>query len=280
MKNSYFAILVVVLLSSIPVMYLINEHNMSKKAEESRVAYEQQMKEEENEEQNQRDEVESNQMNSLIDYLRFLSLEKEEIVLSVFGSSVTEGERATDDSSHWSGLFVNHLEEEEDISPITLENNGQNGATSRTLVNENLVDEVIETNPDVVLIEPPVIPNYESNFSPEETGSDTMYLVREIEDNLPDTLIIIQSSNITALEDLNLIGYSYEDYNNYLDEITEETNLNYVDVYSGMEERMESEGVDDVSELLADEVHPNDLGYSYWFEILVDYASSTALVEE
>lgn len=280
MKNSYFAILVVVLLSSIPVMYLINEHNLSKKAEESRVAYEQQMKEEENEEQNQRDEIESNQMNSLIDYLRFLSLEKEEIVLSVFGSSVTEGEGATDDSSHWSGLFTSHLEEEEGISPIRLENNGQNGATSRTLVNENLVDEVIETNPDVVLIEPPVIPNYESNFSPEETGSDTMYLVREIEDNLADTLIIIQSSNITALEDLNLIGYSYADYNNYLDELTEETNLNYVDVYTGMEERMESEGMEDVSEWLTDEIRPNDLGYSIWFEILADYASAESLVEE
>ncbi|MEN0644924.1 SGNH/GDSL hydrolase family protein [Alkalicoccobacillus gibsonii] len=280
MKNSYFAILVVVLLSSIPVMYLINEHNMSKKAEESRVAYEQQMKEEENEEQNQRDEVESNQMNSLIDYLRFLSLAKEEIVLSVFGSSVTEGEGATDDSRHWSGLFVSHLEEEEGISPIKLENNGQNGATSRTLVNENLVDEVIEANPDVVLIEPPVIPNYESNFSPEETGSDTMNLVREIEDNLPDTLIIIQSSNVTALEDLNLIGYPYADYNNYLDELTEETNLNYVDVYSEMVERMESEGTEDVSGWLTDDVHPNDLGYSIWFEILADYASGTALVDE
>ncbi|MEK4566436.1 SGNH/GDSL hydrolase family protein [Alkalihalobacillus sp. FSL R5-0424] len=280
MKNSYFAILVVVLLSSIPVMYFINEHNMSKKAEESRLAFEEQVKEQEDEIQNQRDEIESNKMNSLTDYLTFLSLDKDEIVLSVFGSSVTEGEGATDASSHWSELFVSHLQEEEDISPIRLENNGQNGATSRTLVNENLVEEVIENSPDVIFIEPPVIPNYESNFSPEETGSDTMNLVREIEDNLPDTLIIIQSSNVTALEDLNLIGYSYEDYNNYLDELTEETNLNYVDVYSGMEERMESEEIEDVTELLADEVYPNDLGYSYWFEILAEYASSIALVDE
>jgi lysophospholipase L1-like esterase len=212
--------------------------------------------------------LEKNKFNSVLDWLKYTSTQEKQITLSVFGSSVTQGAGSSSPDKKWSELLTSFLNNQQGISPITLNSSGFGGYTTQRLISENKINDVVASNPDLVIIEPTIINNYLSNISIDQTEKDVLYFISQIKAKNPNCLIIIQSSDqIKGFQNQNKLGSSYQDYVNALKTFAQENHLNYVDVYSGIESLRE-QNHKQLEEILADDRHPNDLGYQYWFETL------------
>lgn len=229
-------------------------------------AYEKQQQEELQKEQQKLALLEKNQSNSVIDWLEYKSTQKDKIAISVFGSSVTVGAGASAPEKTWAYLLKNYLNNQEDISSISLTNRGYGGYSTDRLISEKKINEVLADKPDLVILEPTII-NNSNGVSVEQTKDDVLYFVNEIKKNLPETLIIIQSSNPISFAPTNKWVNSYEDYVNSLSTLTRSNKLNYIDIYSGVE-KLRKDNKKLLKDILSDDRHPNDLGYEYWFETL------------
>ncbi|MEH7093933.1 SGNH/GDSL hydrolase family protein [Neobacillus vireti] len=215
--------------------------------------------------------LEKDKNNSVLDWLKYRYAQQSKITVSAFGSSVTAGAGSSTLDKHWTGLLQNFLRDKEGMYNVSLERNGFGGYTTQRLIAEKRINDVLANKPDVVIIEPTIINNYAQNISILQTNQDILFFVNEIRKKLPNTLVIIQSSNPTDpvkfSGEKNELGLDYEDYANDIKTFTEENHLNYVDVYSGVE-NLRVEKNKRLNELLKDDRHPNDLGYEYWFETL------------
>lgn len=225
--------------------------------------------------------LEKNKSKSILDWLKYTSTQKNQITISVFGSSVTAGSGSSTLDKHWSGLLENYLSNKEGLESISLTRHGYGGYTTQRLITENKINDVIADKPDLVIIEPTIINNYGSNISLDQTNTDTLYFVNEIKKNLPNTLIIIQSSDPTDpvkfSKGKNKVGFTYSDYVNDLQTFTRDNHLNYVDIYTGMENLL-AKNHKQLGDILSDDRHPNDLGYEYWFETLKTSFENVPLV--
>ncbi|WP_040207478.1 SGNH/GDSL hydrolase family protein [Neobacillus jeddahensis] len=212
--------------------------------------------------------LEENKFNSVIDWLKYQSSQKEQIVISTVGSSVTAGTGASDPTKSWSGLLESYLKNaREDLSAISFINNGYDGFTIQEFLKENKLNELQSANPDLIIVEPPVIDDYRDNTSLKQTKQDLALLISEIKKVLPDSMIMIQSANPTTIPMKSQWGNSYQDYIESMTTVAEENNVNMIDVTNGIQ-TLQEKNQKSVEDILSDESHPNDLGYQYWFETL------------
>jgi lysophospholipase L1-like esterase len=238
-------------------------------------------KEEQKEIQKEKERVallEKNKSNSVIDWLKNKSTQKEKITISVFGSSVTAGAGSSVREKTWASLITNYLKNQEGISSISLVNRGYGGYSTDRLKTENKIKEVLTDKPDLVIIEPTIINNYLLDISIKQTQKDVLYFISQIKEKYPNSLIIIQSSDrIIGAERQNQLGYRYKDYVDSIKTFTQENHLNYIDIYAGTE-RQRKESNKSLQDILKDDRHPNDLGYKYWFETLKTSFKKTHLI--
>jgi lysophospholipase L1-like esterase len=227
----------------------------------------------------QAEDKDQNEQTTVMDWLIEESTQKETITISLFGDSVTYGMGASSPDKNWGNLLSNYLNNQQNISAVTIHNFGFSGYTTSRLIAENKINEVILSKPDIVIFEPTLINNFGSSISITQTEEEILSLIKEIEEQLPEALIIIQSTNPTHpnfSKNQNMAGNQYLDYVNSLKNFADTHQLNYVDIHAGMESLMVKNSKQLV-DVMADELHPNDLGYQYWFETLKDSIKKTPL---
>ncbi|MBI0577934.1 SGNH/GDSL hydrolase family protein [Neobacillus cucumis] len=246
-------------------------------------AFKQEQQQEAQEQKEKMASMKKNKSNSVLDWLKYKSNQEGEVKISVFRSGVTEGTGSSSLDKHWTGLLENYLNSQEDIASVSLIDNSFGGYTTQRLVNEDKIKDVLEDKPDLVMIEPTIINNYVKNVSIDQTNKDVLSFVKRIKKKLPKTLIVIQSTNPTDIKKFpkgkNKLGYRYKDYATELKTFSKEKDLNFVDIYSGID-KLKKQNKKNLKDILSDDRHPNDLGYKYWFETLRTSFEKTKLVTD
>lgn len=222
----------------------------------------------ESEIEDQNAEIEENE--SLLDRMAFITERDGEVNISVLGSSVTLGEGTAEGEPAWADLLQNDLNERDGIE-AEIKNDGYSGYTTTDLIENGIIDEVVSNGPDIIFFELCLINNSGLQVSLEQTTEDIAQIVNRFNEELPETLVILQTANPISDNHSTFLqsSLSYDEYNTEIAAFLEENGLYYIDTYRLMllEMAQQSIAVDDT---LDDPIHPNVEGYQIWFDVLVE----------
>lgn len=208
---------------------------------------------------------------SLLDRARFVTERDGEATIVVLGSSVTFGKGATEEQPVWGSLLEASLNEMDGIKARVV-NHGYNGYSTADLISKNKVEAVIKDKPDIILFELCLINN---NRHPQDdisqTKADIQWIMDTFSEQLPDTLVILQTANPTIYNNVFLEQgkVTYEQYNVEIAEYVKEQQWPFIDTYHLLLAKMDDQNIFP-ADVLSDHVHPNGEGYHMWFELLSD----------
>lgn len=226
----------------------------------------------ESEIEDQNAEIEENE--SLLDRMAFITERDGEVNISVLGSSVTLGEGTAEGTAEgepaWADLLQNDLNDRDGIE-AEIKNDGYSGYTTTDLIENGIIDEVVSNGPDIIFFELCLINNSGLQVSLEQTTEDIAQIVNRFNEELPETLVILQTANPISDSDSTFLqsSLSYDEYNTEIIAFLEENDLHYIDTYHLMLQEMEQRTIA-VDDTLDDPIHPNVEGYRIWFDVLVE----------
>ena len=209
------------------------------------------------------------QQESLIERTRFVTKRDGEVTIVVLGSSVTFGKGATEAQPVWGNLLEADLNGIDGIK-VEVINHGYSGYSTADLISKHKIEAVIKDNPDIIIFELCLINNnrYPQNDM-EQTKADIQWIMDRFSEELPDTLVILQTANPTLYNDVFLKEgkVTYNQYNNEIAAFVKAQHWPFIDTYHLMLSKMKEQQLP-LDYFLADDVHPNGDGYHMWFELL------------
>lgn len=217
---------------------------------------------------------EQEKQQSYYDFLEYKLQAKEEVTISVLGSSVTKGTGASVYSLSWPGRLASELRMKGLNAKIV--NNGFWGYSTMDLVKEHKVQDIIAASPDLVIFETAILNDHTKSVPVAKTIRNIERIVTAIRSELPHSKIIITSPNPSSYktsDERNAVGLSYQDYLDQTKTFIESKGWKYVDVYSGIEQKRKQEHLH-LDDILTDGLHPNDKGYQLWFEVVNEFLST------
>ncbi|MFD4817040.1 SGNH/GDSL hydrolase family protein [Peribacillus butanolivorans] len=216
---------------------------------------------------------ENNKQQSLIDYLHYKSLTQDKVVVSLMGSNGTLGTGASNSSNSWAGHLEKSLHSERDeLETLGFINHGQEGYSTKDLLEGKKIDAVIHDNPDLVIFENPLINNQYQSISLEQTEKDLKNIMSKLQKELPNAKILIISPNPVANSKTeNSLELNYLDYIKASERVIKNNKWTYMNSMEGIEKKLKEENMRLADILTNDNVHPNDLGHNLWFEVLDEY---------
>ncbi|MDZ5473324.1 SGNH/GDSL hydrolase family protein [Bacillus sp. 31A1R] len=194
------------------------------------------------------------------------------MVVTVFGSSAAEG-GSSSSLNGWSELLKRNLPyEREEFDSIQFIRHGNSGYSTTDLLEGKKIELVINNQPDLVIFENAMVNNYLKATSMAETQENLKEIMKMLQEGLPNSKIIIMSSNpIANSEDLNSVGLSYLDYIKGSEELIKEQKWLYFNTIERIANKLREENVLLVDILASDYVYFNDRGNHLWFESFFDY---------
>ncbi|MED0936428.1 SGNH/GDSL hydrolase family protein [Bacillus mobilis] len=211
---------------------------------------------------------------SILDWLKYTSTQKESINMSVLGSSVTAGDGASDIEKSWAKLFANYLTALDGVNQINLVRNGYSGYSTANLIDNNKISEVIKNKPDIIFFELCLLNNAGQNIPLEKTYEDIDNIIGELKNNLPESLIVLQTADSIPNDKRNKVGLTYDDYNREVKKYAVDKGYNFIDTYEEFKGIVQKEKLN-YKDILVDGIHPNDEGYKIWFNILKENINKT-----
>ncbi|MFB1081962.1 SGNH/GDSL hydrolase family protein [Jeotgalibacillus sp. JSM ZJ347] len=210
---------------------------------------------------------------SYIDFLTYRVLKNGSARVAVLGSSVTKGVGASTPSHNWKALLQSEIRStSRPLKHVTIANHGHSGYTSEMLLRPEVIDGVLKSRPDLLILETSVINNYRQSVSLEGTKSSLEELYRTFTQAIPGVEILfispnpILKTNLTE-SGLNELGLTFADYNNLTKAVAAENGWHYFDTHDAISNEMTERDIA-LEDMLDDTIHPNDLGYKMWFNQL------------
>ncbi|WP_059103847.1 SGNH/GDSL hydrolase family protein [Shouchella shacheensis] len=220
---------------------------------------------------------------SYVDYLQRLIQVKPRVEVAVIGSSVTAGMGASDQSHSWAGRTITNLQlMDPNFYKLQLTNYGVNGATIQDLINNGKMEAMVASDPDFIIMETSLLNSHRKDEPLERTNAALDTAVSMIQGAHPATIIVLTSPNPATTktpEDLNGLGLNYQAYIQSTNTFIAQQGWSYVDTYSAMRLQFEDEGIQ-LEATLDDGLHPNDVGYKVWADVLWAYLTGEAPVEK
>ncbi len=209
---------------------------------------------------------------TMIDYLIFRSMLSGEARMAVTGSSVTRGSGSSHTSKTWRGIIEQNLRQSHPIlKNLTISNYGHSGYTSVRLLEDHVKNPILSEEPDVLFIETSVINNHNKNVTIEDTFASLDELYSLYTTALPNVRLLFLSPNPCTENkfgpSINQLGLSYTDYIEKTADYIQQKGWTYFDTHSAMTEQMNARNITRPS-TLKDGIHPNDLGYKIWGQVL------------
>lgn len=203
---------------------------------------------------------------SYIDDIRYFKALHDDrpVRIAAIGSSVTHGTGASDVfSTGWVPLLIKDLRKTDGFLSVEGTRLGFGGYTSGRLIEDGKINDMIKHQPDIVLFETCAL-NDHGQFVPlKQTLQNIETIVNQINKELPETKVILLSSNPKLDKGKNRLQLTLADYVEATKKLADEKGWDFVDIYGGFTSR----GVD-MKDYLSDANHPNDRGYKLWEEIL------------
>ncbi|TVX79120.1 SGNH/GDSL hydrolase family protein [Peribacillus simplex] len=216
---------------------------------------------------------ENNKHQSLIDYLHYKSLTQDKVIISLIGSNGISGTGASNSSNSWAGRLEKSLRSDRDeLESLGFINHGQEGYSTKDLIEGKKIDEAIHDNPDLVIFEPPLINNQYQSISLEKTEKDLKKIMSMLQKELPNAKILIISPNPVANSKIeNSLYLNYMDYIKVSERAIKKNKWTYINSMEGIEKKLKVKNMRLADILTNDNVHPNDQGHYLWFEVLDEY---------
>ncbi|MEC0275506.1 SGNH/GDSL hydrolase family protein [Peribacillus frigoritolerans] len=175
------------------------------------------MKEEEKEEREaliQSLKPENNKQQPLIDYLYYMSLTHDRVIVSLVGSNGTSGTGASKTSNSWAGRLEKSLRtDRDDLETLSFINYGHEGYSIEDLIKGKKIEAVIQDNPDLIIFENSLINNHYQTLSLEQTKKDLESIKTKLQKELPNAkILIISPSPVANGKTENSLGLNYLDY--------------------------------------------------------------------
>ncbi|MCP3773453.1 SGNH/GDSL hydrolase family protein [Paenibacillus sp. MZ04-78.2] len=203
---------------------------------------------------------------SVIDDLYYMTLTQGEVKIATFGSSVTNGDGASGPEYKWANLLIRYIQGTDGLRNTALISNGFPGHSTEMIILQNYVNNVIEAKPHIILFETFVLNDYGQSIPLQKTRENLESMLQKIKEALPQAKVIVLSPNPKKGEAKNSTGAYYKDYVAVSEEFAAANKLDYIDIYSRMMEVNSN-----INAFLADNVHPNNVGYRIWFDIVKAY---------
>ncbi|WP_426454469.1 SGNH/GDSL hydrolase family protein [Paenibacillus sp. S-38] len=194
----------------------------------------------------------------------------QKVIFGTLGSSVTVGAGSSGPDKTWSYLVHERLSKDLGAGRLSYENTGFGGYSTSGILKENKVSVIAKQNLDFVFFETCLINDYGTNIPIEQTKSNILEIVKQMQTQMPNTRIILTSANPINKPYPNKLGLTYEDYVNQAGEFIKQNGWTYFDIYHPFLDEIKKSNLT-LAELLPDNVHPNDKGYAIWGSILNDY---------
>ncbi|WP_227394604.1 SGNH/GDSL hydrolase family protein [Jeotgalibacillus aurantiacus] len=210
---------------------------------------------------------------SYIDFLTYRVLKNGSARVATLGSSVTKGVGASAPSNTWRALLQSEIRgESRPLQHVTISNHGHSGYTSEKLLRPEVINRVVDSRPDLLILETSVINNYRQNVTLENTEASLEELYRTFKERIPGIEILfispnpILKTNLTE-SGLNALDLNFNDYNQFTKELAAKNDWNYFDTNMHISEEITQRELA-LEDTLNDKIHPNDLGYDIWFNQL------------
>lgn len=210
---------------------------------------------------------------SLIDYLHYKSLTQDKVIISLMGSNGTSGTGANNSSNSWAGRLEKSLRSErDDLETLGFINHGQEGYSTKDLLEGKKIEAVINDNPDLVIFENPLINNQYQSISLEQTEKDFKKIMSKLQKRLPNAKILIISPNPVANgKTENSLGLNYLDYIQASEQVIKTNKWAYMNSKEEIEKKLKKKNMRLADILTNDNIHPNDQGHYIWFEVMEEY---------
>ncbi|MGF7046325.1 lysophospholipase L1-like esterase [Paenibacillus sp. DS2015] len=214
----------------------------------------------------------SDKPRSYLDHLRYfaaLKLQQDDdsyVRISTLGSSVTEGAGASDPRKKWSTQLFKYIKAQEGLFRFDLMVNGFGGYNTREILEEDKVDLVIAQKPNLILFETCMLNDHGEGIPIQESLKNIAKVVNKFNKKLPNAEVILISPNPKGIkQDVpNSLGLYMDDYNSAIKQYIHNQGWEYIDIYGSFKIKYKKK----IDSVLTDGVHPNDLGYQFWFETL------------
>lgn len=216
-----------------------------------------------------KDVTAENRKISYLDYLFDLSQIKENVKIVVIGSSVTKGSGSSNVENNWPTRLYVELKNE-GIENLELVNLGFSGYKAEDLLARGKVSELFKEQPDFIIFETSVINNFRQAVTLEQTIKYIDILLNKVARELPESRVLVISPNPILTMGKNEAGLFYRDYIEHTERYISEKGYAYFSIYEEMN-RFLHDTKNDLTDFLADEIHPNDEGYELWAEILFEH---------
>lgn len=203
-----------------------------------------------------------------------IRLAEEKTNLLLIGSSVTQGLGATSPEKSWSGLLYSFLTtNNKNINVINL---GVNGYTTQSVINNTLKItgnlNSLDLTPDVIIFEICSINDF-AKISYSESEKNINTILKRLKDQFPKSKIILMpSNNVTVYADqVNKDGLTYQQFVDMLESYIKSQKYTYIDFWDKYNETMGEHGLSLNETLSNDGKHPNNKGYTIWFNSIKDH---------
>lgn len=221
----------------------------------------------------------NNDSQSLLDYLKYMALTKEEINISVIGSNGVAGTGASHPLKTWTALLEKGLREEiPEMKKLNMSVHGYEGYTTADFLTGDRVSNLLSNTPDLILIELAVMNNYVQSLSVEQTITDIVNLVSSLEKGIPNAKVILLSPNpIINSKEVNRIGLTYEDYLKESMNIVSKNNWAYINSYDLISKKINGKNAVLADYITSNQFHLNDEGYYLWYEVIGEFFKNYSL---
>ena len=215
-----------------------------------------------------------------LDFLTYRVMKNHSARVATLGSSVTKGSGASSPTLTWRALLQNDIREtSRPLKHVTIANHGHSGYTSSMLLRKDIIKNVINNKPDLLIIETSIINNYRKSETLESTESSLKKLYDTFKNQIPGVEILFISPNPIVKDNLNStglndLGLTYEEYVDFTEQVITANEWNYFDTHQHILDELEARRLR-LKDILNDPIHPNDLGYSIWFEKFFKHGLST-----
>ncbi|MDQ7862006.1 SGNH/GDSL hydrolase family protein [Peribacillus frigoritolerans] len=216
---------------------------------------------------------ENNKQQPLIDYLHYKSLTQERVIVSLLGSNGTSGTGASKTSNSWAGRLEKSLRaDSDDLETLSFINHGHEGYSTEDLIKGKKIEAVIQDDPDLIIIENPLINNHYQSLSLEQTEKDLESIMAKLQKELPNAKILLLSPNPVANgKSENSLGLNYLDYIKVSEQVIKTNKWSYLNSKEEIEKKLSKKNMRLADILTNDNIHPNDQGHYIWFEVLQEY---------
>lgn len=197
---------------------------------------------------------------------------KDHSTIDFIGSSVINGVGSTNPTLSMVGRLNVYFQKNNKF--VKVNNYGVSGYSTADILNKGVLNKVINDNPALVIFEDCLINDFYQKIPVQTSKQNVKTAIILLEKAIPNARIIVIPPNETVSFNTSkpVSNLSYANYVNNVGEfLSNEVDIRYINYWPKFDKQLKENNLTLNDVLINDGIHPNDVGYGFWFEALKSY---------